>query len=69
MRTPAIIADAINVILNDDCRNINGRCFIDEDYLKDNGYLDFKKYRCDPNHEPPRMMPKLFPSLLVQEEN
>ena len=41
------------------CR-LNGKCLIDE---------DFKKYRCNPKFEPPRMMPKKFPSLLVDEED
>ena len=48
---------------------LSGKCLIDEDYLRSIGVRDFRKYRCDPHHEPPRMMPQGFPSLLVKEEN
>jgi hypothetical protein len=42
---------------------------IDEDLLRSTGVTDFSKYRCNPDHEPDRMMPQHFPSLLVEEEN
>ena len=43
---------------------------IDEDYLRERyGVRDFTKYRVNPEFEPPRMMPKKFPSLKVAEEN
>ena len=42
---------------------------MDEDYLRSEDVTDFSKYRCDPDHEPPRMMPKKFPDLTVEEEN
>jgi hypothetical protein len=48
---------------------LNGKCLIDEDYLRGIGVRDFEKYRCNPDYEPPRMIPKEFPSLLVDEEN
>lgn len=48
---------------------MNGKALIDEDYLRSEGVADFSVYRADPNTEPPRMMPKLFPSLLVEEED
>ena len=48
---------------------LNGKCLIDEDYLRNIGIQNFEKYRSDPDHEPPRMMPQEFPSLLVKEEN
>lgn len=48
---------------------LNGQALIDEDYLRSIGMNDFTKYRCDPLSEPPRMMPKQMPSLLVEEEN
>ena len=51
------------------CFRLNGKCLIDEDYLRSIGVEDFERYRCDPGHEPPRMMPNEFPSLLVDEEN
>ena len=47
----------------------NGKALIDEDLLRSVGVTDFSKYRCDPDHEPDRMMPKNFPSLMVEEED
>ena len=55
-------------INTDSCR-YNGKALIDEDMLREIGINDFTKYRADPNHEPARMMPAKFPSLLVEEEN
>lgn len=48
---------------------LNGLALIDEDYLRTTGISDFSKYRCDPDVEPPRMMPRKFPDLSVEEEN
>jgi len=43
---------------------------IDEDYLKKRwGVENFEEYRVLKDFEPPRMMPKNFPDLLVNEEN
>jgi len=42
---------------------------LDEDYLRTTGMTDFSKYRCVPDNEPIRMMPKKIPSLLVEEED
>ena len=51
-------------------KEINGEALIDEDYLRKRwNVTDFQKYRANPNFEPPRMMPKKFPSLKVEEEN
>jgi hypothetical protein len=47
----------------------NGRALLDEDLLRECGVTDFSKYRCDPTAEPPRMMPKKFPDLTVEEQN
>ena len=46
----------------------NGKTLIDEDMLHELGVRDFSSYRCNPDVEPPRMMPKTFPSLQVEEE-
>ncbi|KAJ8302768.1 hypothetical protein KUTeg_019164 [Tegillarca granosa] len=48
---------------------LNGQALIDEDYLRTKGVTDFSKYNCVPDSEPPRIMPKKFPSLLVEEED
>ena len=50
-------------------KRYNGKALIDEDLLRDRGVTDFSKYRCDPTTEPPRMMPKKFPVLTVEEED
>lgn len=69
MREPDIFADACLAIANEKSDRLNGKCLIDEDYLRSIQIVDFKKYRCDPEFEPPRMMPKKFPSLLVEGED
>ena len=53
-RKPSIIADAtLEICLNE---NVTGQALIDEDFLREYcGVTDFKKYRCDPNVEPPRI--------------
>jgi len=68
-RKATIFADACVRIANEGSEKLNGRALIDEDYLRSEGVTDFEKYRADPDNEPPRMMPKQFPSLLVEEEN
>ena len=47
----------------------NGRALIDEDMMRERGMTDFSRFRCDPELEPPRMMPRNFPSLRVAEED
>ncbi|KAJ3036460.1 hypothetical protein HDV00_002702 [Rhizophlyctis rosea] len=71
LRKPSIFADAVlSIATNPDSQKLNGKCLIDEDYLREvDGVVDFRKYRVDPEHEPPRMMPKKFPSLLVEEQD
>lgn len=69
MRTPDIFADAVLGIAEEKSDKLNGLALIDEDYLRTTGITDFSKYRCDPDVEPPRMMPRRFPDLSVEEEN
>ncbi|KAJ3123699.1 hypothetical protein HK100_011522 [Physocladia obscura] len=70
LRHPAIFADAVVAIADQNKLAINGHAFIDEDFLRSFcNVSDFSKYRIDPAIEPPRMMPKIFPSLLVQEQD
>ena len=47
----------------------NGCTLLDEDMLRERGVSDFRSYRCDPEHEPPRMMPRHLPCLRVAEED
>lgn len=69
MRKSTIFADATKAILDEPTQKYNGRALIDEDLLREIGVKDFSKYRCDPNQEPPRMMPKEFPDLTVKEKD
>ncbi|XP_061197543.1 hydroxysteroid dehydrogenase-like protein 2 [Saccostrea echinata] len=69
MRTPDVFADAVLKIAEENSEKLNGLALIDEDFLRTTGVSDFSKYRCDPDVEPPRMMPRKFPDLSVEEEN
>ncbi|KAJ3206837.1 hypothetical protein HDU67_007905 [Dinochytrium kinnereticum] len=70
LRKPEIFADASLLILEAEAKKVNGKTFLDEDYLREyHGITDFTKYRLNPEAEPPRMMPKEFPSLLVAEQD
>ncbi|KAJ3411565.1 hypothetical protein HDV05_002034 [Chytridiales sp. JEL 0842] len=69
LRKPDIFADAVLGILTDASSNVSGRLFIDEDYLREQrGMKEFERYQCAPGREPPRMMPKRFPDLRVEEQ-
>jgi citronellol/citronellal dehydrogenase len=54
-RRPDIIADAILEIIKEDPNEFTGRQLIDEDYLRSKGVVDFTKYRCIENYEPPKL--------------
>ncbi|XP_005104217.1 hydroxysteroid dehydrogenase-like protein 2 [Aplysia californica] len=68
-RKATVFADACLGIAEEKSEKLNGKALLDEDYLRSEGVSDFTKYRADPDKEPPRMMPKELPSLLVAEEN
>jgi NAD(P)-dependent dehydrogenase (short-subunit alcohol dehydrogenase family) len=68
MRKATIFADACYQALICEQSKMHGRLLIDEDFLRECGQCDFEQYRCEPHNEPPRMMPKHFPSLLVEEQ-
>ncbi|KAI8607589.1 hypothetical protein BC830DRAFT_1158408 [Chytriomyces sp. MP71] len=70
LRDPKIFGDAIVGICNEPASKINGLAVLDEDYLREfRGMTDFSVYRVNPAVEPPRMMPKKFPCLLVDEQD
>ncbi|XP_064599287.1 hydroxysteroid dehydrogenase-like protein 2 [Liolophura sinensis] len=70
MRKSSIFADAcLHIAEETNLSLINGKALIDEDFLRAKGVTDFSAYRCDPDKEPPRMMPKAFPSLLVEGDS
>jgi citronellol/citronellal dehydrogenase len=54
-RTPEILADATLRIFAKEPRAFTGQALIDEDFLRAEGETDFTRYRCDPDHEPPRV--------------
>lgn len=53
-RKPDIICDAIEYLLKEST-SFTGNMLIDEDYLRTKGVTDFKKYRCIPEFEPPKI--------------
>ncbi|KAJ3388909.1 hypothetical protein HDU84_009323 [Entophlyctis sp. JEL0112] len=58
------------LFFSEPAKKVNGLALIDEDYLREfRGVTDFSKYRLHPDVEPPRMMPKRFPSLTVDEQD
>ncbi|XP_041375595.1 hydroxysteroid dehydrogenase-like protein 2 [Gigantopelta aegis] len=69
LRLPTIFADACLKIAEEKTQKLNGKALIDEDYLRSTGVTDFTQYRCHPEHEHPRMMPRAFPSLEVTEQD
>ncbi|KAL1922684.1 uncharacterized protein VTP21DRAFT_10223 [Calcarisporiella thermophila] len=71
MRSPDIMADAAWLMTRDRKREgLNGVAWIEEDYLRERwGIQEFSSYRCVRDKEPPRMLPKKFPSLRVEEED
>jgi citronellol/citronellal dehydrogenase len=54
-RKPEILADAVLEIAGTAPAELTGRALIDEDFLRERGWTDFSRYRCDPDHEPPRL--------------
>jgi citronellol/citronellal dehydrogenase len=54
-RTPEILADATLKIFEKEPRGFTGKALIDEDFLREEGWTDFTRYRCDPEHEPPKL--------------
>lgn len=54
-RKADILADATLQVFAKEPRSFTGHALIDEDFLAAEGETDFAKYRCDPNHEPPKI--------------
>jgi citronellol/citronellal dehydrogenase len=54
-RTPEILVDSTLRIFAKEPRAFTGHALVDEDFLRAEGVSDFVRYRCDPNHEPPRV--------------
>ena len=60
-RKPDILADATVEIVSTDPAKLTGRALLDEDFLRERGWTDFARYRCDPDREPPRVVPRDLP--------
>ena len=54
-RKPSIIADASLALVCKPPGQTSGRALLDEEFLREEGVTDFVPYRCDPEHEPPRI--------------
>jgi len=54
-RKADILADALLELVTTEPSDITGRALLDEDFLRERGFTDFARYRCDPAHEPPRL--------------
>ena len=61
-RKPEIVADASLEICAEAPGTMSGRALYDEDFLRERGFTDFVKYRCDPTSEPPRIMARDLPT-------
>ncbi|KAJ3301600.1 hypothetical protein HDV03_000637 [Kappamyces sp. JEL0829] len=71
LRKATVFSDAAFGILKMPHATVNGGTFVDDDFLREHlGYsdTDFVKYQVVPGVEPPRSLPKKFPSLLVEEQ-
>jgi citronellol/citronellal dehydrogenase len=62
-RKADILADATVEIVTSDPAELTGQALLDEDFLRWRGVTDFTKYRCDPDHEPPRFALRDFPHI------
>lgn len=62
-RKADIIADATFEVVRGKPGALTGQALLDEDYLRSLGVTDFSRYRCDPNHEPPRLMVNDMPTV------
>ena len=54
-RKAEIVADAALELVTTPPAELTGQALLDEDFLKMRGWTDFTQYRCDPEHEPPRL--------------
>ena len=69
LRSPEIFSDAILSIIRAPAKDVSGKTFLDEDYLRDHdGVRDFSKYALVPGTSPRRIMPLQLPDLTVAEQ-
>lgn len=68
LRTANVFSDAVLQILKAAPQHVNGRCLVDEDFLRETGVTEFARYSVVPGSVPRRMMPARFPDLSVAEQ-
>ena len=54
-RKPDILVDSALRIFAKEPASFTGHALMDEDFLRSEGVDDFTVYRCDPDHEPPKV--------------
>lgn len=69
LRKPTIFSDAVLAILKSSPNEVNGRCVLDEDFLRERGFTDFEKYNLVEGATPRRIMPAELPDLTVKEQD
>lgn len=62
-RKADILADAALELVTTPPAELSGEALLDEDFLRTRGFTDFTRYRCDPEHEPPRLIPGGVPKV------
>ena len=55
--------DAALEIVTTPPAELTGQALLDEVLLRERGVTDFKKYRCDPEHEPPHLTVNAVPKV------
>jgi hypothetical protein len=70
LRKPDIFADAILAILQSDGQKVNGKAWLDEDFLRElKGITNFDGYAFTQGVKVRRIMPAQLPVLEVEEED
>lgn len=59
-RTVDIMSDAAYAVLTKESRLCTGQFLIDEDVLREEGVIDFRKYQVDPELDPSELVPDFF---------
>jgi len=62
-RKADILADATAEIVTTPPAELSGEAILDEELLRSRGWDDFTRYRCDPEHEPPRLVAEGVPKV------
>ena len=70
LRNPTIFSDAVLAMLKAPTALVNGLLDLDEDFLRrEGGVVDFGAYSVVEGARPRRIMPRVFPTLEVEEQD